>query len=236
MARRPTQPEQGARHFLVQLARIWRSPVLARIQCVVNLRLSVSLGRYRRALRTIESNARMFRAAWRLRREVLRHEAAHATVRWRFGPSAKPHGPEWRNLMRRAASSPGLRFRAAANGSAQWLEAPNTRAKPRRAPLPRLPIHPIRSQAGCPVALRGCVAAGLDGAHWLPSVARERDAMTDERCPFCDPPAGRTFYEGKAVRSRDAFPVSLATRSSFPLPRFKLVRPTHEEHSELVRR
>jgi predicted SprT family Zn-dependent metalloprotease len=165
MARLHAEPEQVVRPLLTQLARTWRSPVLSNIECVVNPRLSVSLGRYRPALRTIELNARLFQAAWRLRQEVLCHEAAHAEVSWRFGPSARPHGPEWRNLMRRVGFEPRTAIPVSQQTARPSGSKPPALARSRYEH--RCPVCQFTRFARRPVArwrCAACVAAGLDGA------------------------------------------------------------------------
>ena len=152
-------------------ARLWRCPQLATVSCAVNPRLSASLGRCRPAARAIELNPRLLALGWRLRREVLCHEAAHLAVRELHGLAPKPHGAEWRELMALAGFRPRVAIPAALRESAGLSDSQPDSASSARA------VRGHRYQHKCPVCqftrmarrqvgrwrCAACVDAGLDG-------------------------------------------------------------------------
>ena len=144
------------RPLLSHYARLWTTPSVEAVQCVVNPRLSVSLGRYRSATNVIELSPRLFGRDWRVRREVVCHEAAHAAVRSGHGPSAKPHGPEWQRLMRIAGFGPRVGIPASpSNASNRTPSVAHVAGGSLRAPLPGVPVQSVRPQARDPLALCG---------------------------------------------------------------------------------
>ncbi len=210
--------DSWARPHLKQWARLWRCRPLASVECAVNARLSVSLGRCRPAARAIELNPRLLSHAWRLRREVLCHEAAHFAVRELHGLAAKPHGAEWREL------SGTRRIRAQGGhpcGAARSCRSPElgVRFSQKCAGVRgyryehRCPVCQFTRMARRPVGrwrCAACVDAGLDGVLLITPAARgSSTAMTEPRCPFCEPDASRVFYRDPLVTGLwDAFPVS----------------------------
>lgn len=80
-------------------------------------RLRRTLGRTRVDARRVRLNLELARADPALLREVLCHELAHIVVYERHGRDARPHGPEWRDLMKRAGCQPDTRV--AQRGSAR---------------------------------------------------------------------------------------------------------------------
>lgn len=158
-----------ARPLLVGLARLWQCRELVSVSCVVNDRLSTCLGRCRPAGSVVELSPRLFGREWRLRGEVLCHEAAHIAVRTLRGSSASPHGREWQALMQRAG------FRPRAKVPTSRVAA--RKSTPGRPPAPGAPPR-FLYQHRCAVCqftrvarravphwrCAACVAAGLDGA------------------------------------------------------------------------
>ena len=160
-----------ARPRLRQWARLWRCRPLASVKCAVNGRLSVSLGRCRPAARAIELNQRLLSHAWRLRREVLCHEAAHFVVRELHGRAAKPHGPEWRELVTLAGFDPTVAISLSPPGPASPSDSGSDPARRTRVVSGyryehRCPVCQFTRMARRPVGrwrCAACVGAGLDG-------------------------------------------------------------------------
>lgn len=167
----PRRIDAWARPHLETWARLWSCRLLAAVSCTVNHRLSASLGRCRPAARTIELNPRLLARGWRLRREVLCHEAAHLVVRELYGPAAKPHGAEWRKLMTLAGLSPRVAIPVPARDSAISPSSRTDSAGRARAPRGRryehiCPVCQFTRMARAPVGrwrCASCVDAGLDG-------------------------------------------------------------------------
>ena len=82
--------------------RLWGCRALAnRVSFTKNVRLRATVARYVLRTQTIELGPRFFR----LRKErlaVLCHEAAHAAVVLKCGPTAAPHGSVWARLVKMA--------------------------------------------------------------------------------------------------------------------------------------
>ena len=79
-------------------------------------RMRRSLGRARIRSGLITLNADLLVASRRRQLEVLCHEVAHIATFQLFGAGARPHGPEWRELLSAAGYKPstrlaGIRFR-----------------------------------------------------------------------------------------------------------------------------
>ena len=163
--------DSWARPHLTQWARLWRCRPLSSVKCAVNRRLSVSLGRCRPAARAIELSQRLLSQTWRLRREVLCHEAAHFAVRELHGRAAKPHGPEWRELVTLAGSEPTVAISVALRGPAGPSDSGSDPARRTRIVRGyiyehRCPVCQFRRMARRPVGrwrCTACVGAGLDG-------------------------------------------------------------------------
>ena len=154
--------------LLARWARLWRSPSLKRASCQFNFRLSAGLGRCRVGVPVIELNPRLSQRGQRLRQEVLCHEAAHLVVWERYGDAAKPHGPEWRQLMLVAGFSPRTKITARCD-SPQAVETTGVRRWPARAVIyeHRCPVCQFRRRARRPVhrwRCAECVRAGVSGA------------------------------------------------------------------------
>ena len=157
-----------ARPHLKAWARLWRCRCLASVTCTVNRRLLASLGRCRPAAGVIELNPRLLSSAWRLRGEVLCHEAAHLTVRELHGSAANPHGQEWRELMVLA----GFKPRVVIPGARQARRSPGSESANRMRAVGglvyehRCPVCQFTRLARRPVRrwrCAACVGAGLDG-------------------------------------------------------------------------
>jgi predicted SprT family Zn-dependent metalloprotease len=95
-----------AQAYLGALAKAWKQPWLRSLTVIVNPRLSTAAGRCITASGVIELSRKTTRRVRRVQREVVCHEAAHAVVWRRLGRSVRPHGPEWRALVRAAGFEP----------------------------------------------------------------------------------------------------------------------------------
>jgi predicted SprT family Zn-dependent metalloprotease len=91
--------EAGQEH-LAQLAAAWKYPPVAHIEIVLNPSLRSTLARWSPGANVIELNLKLKARRPRMLREVIAHEAAHVVVFDRFFHDARPHGPEWAELMR----------------------------------------------------------------------------------------------------------------------------------------
>jgi predicted SprT family Zn-dependent metalloprotease len=95
-----------ARRYLHSLATLWNQPSVETLTIEVNQRLSRAAGRWLPRRRVIQLSPRTLAEDVRFRREVISHEAAHAVVSKLHGPKAKPHGREWRELVKAAGFEP----------------------------------------------------------------------------------------------------------------------------------
>ena len=140
---------------------IWGVPALADTVSVrANARLRSSIARLVIADRCVELGPLFFSASVN-HREVLCHELAHAAARLKYGRRIRPHGPEWRDLVRAVgfeprARHPGLRLLPSAEEQPQW-----TRRYEHRCPVCQLAWYARRPVPAwlCPT----CAEAGLPG-------------------------------------------------------------------------
>ena len=153
----PSEATSSLHHWL----HLWNTPELAaRTTIEWSPRLTRSLGRCYPERRLIRLASFLDEAPNGLLEEVLCHELAHVAARELHGTRIRPHGPEWKALMRDAGYEPKTRLPLPAN-------VRGTRNHRRRY----LYIH------RCPVCQRSrtakravrrwrcaaCVAEGLDG-------------------------------------------------------------------------
>jgi hypothetical protein len=96
----------AAPDFLAVISRwteAWGVPGLeARLELSFSTRMSRSLGRCHPERRRIRLASWLREAPGALLAEVLCHEVAHVAVFELHGPACRPHGGEWRALMRQA--------------------------------------------------------------------------------------------------------------------------------------
>jgi predicted SprT family Zn-dependent metalloprotease len=84
-------------------AGLWRTPDLTQhVRISFSCRLRKALGRVRPQSGIITLNANLASRPRSLLLEVLWHDAAHVAAYLLHGSRAKPHGPEWRTLVRAA--------------------------------------------------------------------------------------------------------------------------------------
>jgi len=108
--RRALAPDAALAAWLRGWGAIWEDSALAdAVQIRFSTRLRRALGRCLPALGSITLQASLRLEAPELLMEVLCHEAAHIATWRRFGPAARPHGPEWRSRVLAAGFEPRLR-------------------------------------------------------------------------------------------------------------------------------
>jgi predicted SprT family Zn-dependent metalloprotease len=111
-------PDARFRPLLERWGELWGVPDLpSRVTILPSARLRRSLGRCQPATGRISIRASLLDGDPRLLEEVLCHEAAHVAARVLAGPEARPHGAEWRELVRAAGFEPRVRRAGDAGGA-----------------------------------------------------------------------------------------------------------------------
>ena len=154
--------EGTTREALRSWCALWGVPELAdRLRLQTSSRLRTSLARCRPDRAEIRIAPFVLEGPAALRDEVLCHEAAHAAVADLHGPTARPHGAEWKTLMRAAGFEPRVRIEG------REIDHLPPRAQRRRVVwLHRCPVCQAERRAGRPVRAwrcAACVRAGLHG-------------------------------------------------------------------------
>ena len=132
-----------------------------RITIRVSSRLRTSFGRCVPARGEVRIASFLLDASRSLLGEVLCHETAHAAVYLRHGGRVRPHGTEWRALMRAAGFEPRVQLPRDALAA-----LPKRAQRARRLWEHRCPVCHAAQFAGRPVRQWRCApcrAAGLDG-------------------------------------------------------------------------
>lgn len=144
-----------------QWCRLWHTEPLAdSLKITINPRLRASVGRCTPGRGRIHVAAFLLHAPEALVHEVLCHEVAHAAVLELYGEHKRPHGPEWRELMRRAGFTP--RTTITTEQLAPQPAAPRRRARWSH----RCPTCHMQRLGGRPVPQWRCAecrSAGLEG-------------------------------------------------------------------------
>lgn len=141
---------------------LWGTPDLTKdLSLQISTRLRTTLGRCRPQQAQIKIAAFLLSEPGPILEEVVCHELAHAAAFRLHGQGIRPHGPEWKELMRTAGYTPRPR-----------LSAPEHALLPAAARHPRVRwehrcqvCHAVR-EAGRPVPQWRCAAcreAGLEG-------------------------------------------------------------------------
>jgi predicted SprT family Zn-dependent metalloprotease len=100
------------RELIATWGAAWGLPHLAAgIDVSFSPRLTRSLGRCRPSVGRITLRAELLHTRHERLAEVLCHEVAHVAVFQLFGPDAKPHGQEWRELVSKVGFQPEIRAR-----------------------------------------------------------------------------------------------------------------------------
>lgn len=154
--------ESGA-SAVTRCANAWSEPDLsARLTLVVGQRLSRSLGRCHPERGLVQIARFTLDLSPELRDEIICHEAAHLVVFERHGRSGRPHGSEWKELMRSVGLAPRVRIQLAPADAARSVRAASPRVLfEHRCPVCQMARLARRrmSQWRC----RACVGAGLPG-------------------------------------------------------------------------
>ena len=162
-----------------RLGRVWSLRRLRRsVTIEYSDKMTKSLGRCVPARGLIRLSAALQSSNRELLRTVLVHECAHVAVYLKHGGVVKPHGEEWRELMRVAGYEPSVRLRAAA--PKRLVASPATRSRRGRSSASKTPANSrqrVAYEHRCPVCQAAriartrarrwrctdCVEAGLDG-------------------------------------------------------------------------
>lgn len=135
----------------------------------VNPRLRTTRARYLRTPHVIEVSRSLIQAGRSDIERVLTHELAHVLVTRRH-PGARPHGPEWREVMMQAGLTPFERRRFLEEGPATSAKQPGRFHYEHRCPVCQMrriakrPVYRWRCTA--------CVGIGLPGLLWVEKVKR----------------------------------------------------------------
>lgn len=154
--------ESGA-PVVARCAEVWNEPGLsARLTLVVGQRLERSLGRCYPGRGLVRIARLVVDLPAQLRDEIICHEAAHLVVFERHGRGSRPHGTEWKDLMRSVGLTPRVRIQLASAEAALSARPGSARVLyEHRCPV----CHAVRfarrrvNQWRC----RECVAVGLPG-------------------------------------------------------------------------
>ena len=196
--------EKDAQRLIAWLAATWSIPKEAlEVELAVNPRLTRAVARFLRRPRVIELGPRFFELGSR-HEEILCHEFAHVAVDFVHGSSAKPHGLEWRRLVKAA----GYRAEPRTTGALpieQGPAVPKRRASPTAVYEHRCPVCQMVRRAKRPVPqwrCAACVAAGLPGTLQITRLPQSESAaigaargvcITCASRSMCPPPRARTF-------------------------------------------
>ncbi len=135
------------------------------LKITVSTRLRVSLARCLPERPEIRLAAFLLEGPTALLREVLCHELAHLVTHTRFGKAVKPHGAEWRALMRQAGFEPRVRIPTGRRRSASANTKPASRKQPplwaHRCPVCQMTRMAYRRVPQWRCA--SCLEDGLDG-------------------------------------------------------------------------
>jgi len=160
-----SQANRDTTALLYELAALWELPELPeRVSIVTSGRLRTSLGLYDPGLRQVRLAAFLEHGDDALFREVVVHELAHAAVHVMSarGRRPRPHGREWKQLMRAAGQYPRVRM------PREIVQAllPESALRKRARWAHDCPVCGIAHEAGRPMRrwrCRACMEAGRSG-------------------------------------------------------------------------
>lgn len=110
-SRRPSALDPASRGAIAEWASLWGVPGLERrVSVRFSARLSASLGRATPARRSVRLAAALRTGPPAFLAEVLCHELAHVAAWEIHGEGIRPHGREWKELMRQAGYRPSTRL------------------------------------------------------------------------------------------------------------------------------
>jgi predicted SprT family Zn-dependent metalloprotease len=143
--------------------RTWNTPDLAtKTRIELSPRLTRSLGRCYPERRLIRIAAYVAQSKNGLLHEVLCHELAHLAARELHGPRIRPHGPEWKALMRAAGFEPKTKLPAPPGAPRH----PGRKARPLYLYVHRCPVCQLSRRAKRLMSrwrCAACIDAGLPG-------------------------------------------------------------------------
>lgn len=142
------------------------APLARELNVVVSSRLRTSLGLCAPTRRELRIASFVVDGPSDLLLEVLCHEAAHAAAHEIHGAGTRPHGREWRALMRVAGYPPRARLGASA------LDALHASRARRVLWRHVCPVCHARRDAGRPVRQWRCAACRSAGLEGLLSITR----------------------------------------------------------------
>ena len=148
---------RGHTQALARWAKHWGTPdLIRRVRIAYSPRLRRSLGRVRPKSGIIKLHAGLATAPQATLLEVLCHEAAHVAVYMIHGSRAKPHGPEWRELVRVAGYEPVTRLHCPGLPVEERFVQPLPPRKRCRCPACGTDyfVRRLRSQDHCSVCLQ----------------------------------------------------------------------------------
>lgn len=168
----PEPQLEGLSEQLAKWAHGWGVPSLeARLRIVFSSRFRSALGRCTPSVREVRLSSLLLEGPGDLLREVLCHEAAHVAVYELHGAGVRPHGAEWRELMRSAGYEPRARI------PLSLLPAPfQQRAMALRVWSHRCPVCQVCRRARRPMPhwrCRACHDAGREGALAISRVSAQ---------------------------------------------------------------
>lgn len=98
-------------HLIEKFSVAWATPQLAeRVDISFSARFRSSLGNCRPTKGEIRLSSALLDSPQAVFEEVLCHELAHMAAFMLYGPAAKPHGREWKDLMQQAGYAPRVRM------------------------------------------------------------------------------------------------------------------------------
>lgn len=152
--------------YLRSLAKLWKHPRIAKLRIGVNPLLTSTVARCVTGVDIIELSPSAARRGARLQLEILCHEAAHSVVCERYGRAARPHGAEWRALVRAAGFGPRATLARCGQRRRRVADTPTFRHV---CPVCQFSKRAKRRMPAwlCPE----CRAIGLDGALRIERVA-----------------------------------------------------------------
>jgi predicted SprT family Zn-dependent metalloprotease len=148
----------------------WQVPDLPNhVTVKVSSRLSRSIARCYPKKKKIHLHREVPNSPHEFFREVLCHELAHIAVHELNGNGCRPHGREWKELVRKAGFEPRTRL--------PWNHIkPDRKQRKKRVYLHQCPICRTHRTAGRPMyrwRCRPCVESGLDGRLLVTRLSKE---------------------------------------------------------------
>lgn len=142
-----------------------------RVRISFSARLRTTLGRCSPARGEIRVASFLLAGSGDLLHEVLCHEAAHVAAQELYGGAIRPHGPEWKALMKAAGFAPRVRIPIGELGHLRRHVRPARGVWEHRCPVcqrRRLARRPVRRWR-----CAACTQAGLEGRLLITRVVVE---------------------------------------------------------------